>query len=479
MAENLRIRDADLGTALDAITRTRWDFDSIGGRCDDLSAAVGHDRLGRVIDNFADSWRIRRKRLSEDLLNLEGLLRGTIETFDETDKGIQKSLESGQSQESPGHSTTQTPSSHTPPSQDPPEPGKDTPAGPDSATVPPAAPIPMTDPGPGSESTDAGRPAEPHSDSPPVAAGEGEEVAGDADNVVPSEASELEQTDRLGLPQTPAFRSLVQTLEGFVARIEANPAAAGAAVAALGGVAIAALAAAGKLPEGLLASWLSSVRSTATDAAVPTSASRARDLLGRPVPGDGVDAGDASAVPVPAPAAFGPQDAAQRLAEPPIERSADGVESGSPVAGRVPLSDPPPEAQGIDAIREPVQADAHGLAQVPPVGGPSEESMQHGNTSGPGPAPVVTAPPVVGGIDPLGPSPAAQEGAAPTATPAGPDRPESRTSANASLLGMGAMSSLAAAQSAGGANRPKADDHERLAEAKRLLGRASEKGPTP
>lgn len=389
MVDRLSIRDGDLRSALDAITRIRWDFDSIGGRCDDVSSAVGHDRLGRVLDDFADNWRIRRRRLSEDLQSLESSLRGTLETFGDVDEGMANALR-GDGGLPPGYQPAPPPNAplDAAPPDWPPDTVPDSP--PDAALE--AQPL-ATEPGPTDDLNEtAGQAAQV----PPPAAEDADAETGGIGDDVPASVDASGSPDEL---QAPGFRSLGQTLEAQAARIDADLATASAAVAVLGGMASARLATTGRAPEGPLTSWLSSTRST-SETAAPATVSRAGDLLGRPGPSVGPGAGE-------------------------------GAEPPAPV-------------------------------QDPPFGGPAGRP-----SSGPGSGPVDAAPAVVGGSDHVE--------VADRLDDTGPAEP--RTSANASLLGMGAMSSLAAMQSAG-ANRPTVDDHERLAEAKRLLGRASEEGST-
>jgi len=82
-----RVRDA--AANLDEIKR---EFDASEGITDGYRALIGSGQLADKLDEFANNWRIHRKRLSDDLQTFAEWSRKAVEAYKSTDDELAKVL---------------------------------------------------------------------------------------------------------------------------------------------------------------------------------------------------------------------------------------------------------------------------------------------------------------------------------------------------------------------------------------------------
>jgi len=94
-------------TQLGANLQSIYDaFNDAASETEGWSSITGESKLSGAIDDFGDKWRLKRQKMLENIKNMQAMVQGIVDTFQEIDSELGKSLEApgGQLNKGPGSS---------------------------------------------------------------------------------------------------------------------------------------------------------------------------------------------------------------------------------------------------------------------------------------------------------------------------------------------------------------------------------------
>lgn len=88
VVDTLKLDLDALGSAADDLTVISAEFTFADSYAESLGADVGHTGLAARLQEFTESWRVRRAEMEESVSALAEILRTTVRSFEEADAEI-------------------------------------------------------------------------------------------------------------------------------------------------------------------------------------------------------------------------------------------------------------------------------------------------------------------------------------------------------------------------------------------------------